>query len=646
MLPLSACLGRSDVGGKAETLARARAAGLPVADGFVVLPDEPVDAAALQAELLRLGGARFAVRSSSSVEDRARGSAAGVFHSLVGVPAAEVARAVEEVRRSVDAPAVAAYLAARGLRREAVKVAVLIQPFVDAESYGVAHSGRDSFAVEERAPGEPEWGDVQARQVARSDGGALAAGMRALETLVGAPVDAELARSGDAITWLQARPLVAAGATRRPATLAERGRWRLDAEHNPDPLSMAQASLIAFADGLGVGARLRVVDRYLYIERGAPRGAAPIALDELRRRFDDELVPDCRRALDAADVDGGLDAALAAYAHVYRRYYGEVSPSLGAARTQLDRLLRVHLGEPLAAHGDLLGGLGGATLERDQMLWQLAQTPPTATLDRYLARFGDHAPAWDVATPTDRERPERVRALAVELAAQPSSPRARHERAVAESERTVAALRDRLDGAARAEHDRLWPLLREALPIAEDDDLLFLRAQATVRRALLRLRASDDVFEVTLDEARARDFSRAAELRAERLAATRRVPPSAFADGTPEWPSPSARDVLRGAASAGHARGRAVIVRALADAPSSLPADAVLVVAAIVPSLTPLVAVARALVTDHGGALSHGATLAREYGVPAVLGVGRATALADGVELYVDGDAGRVYVLG
>ena len=51
-------------------------------------------------------------------------------------------------------------------------------------------------------------------------------------------------------------------------------------------------------------------------------------------------------------------------------------------------------------------------------------------------------------------------------------------------------------------------------------------------------------------------------------------------------------------------------------------------------------------ITDHGGPLSQGATLAREYGVPAVLGVGRATALADGVELWVDADAGRVYVLG
>jgi pyruvate,water dikinase len=54
---------------------------------------------------------------------------------------------------------------------------------------------------------------------------------------------------------------------------------------------------------------------------------------------------------------------------------------------------------------------------------------------------------------------------------------------------------------------------------------------------------------------------------------------------------------------------------------------------------------ARALVTDHGGATSHGATLAREYGVPAVLGTGRATSIADGADLYVDATSGRVYLL-
>ncbi|HEX4457909.1 MAG TPA: PEP-utilizing enzyme [Polyangia bacterium] len=125
----------------------------------------------------------------------------------------------------------------------------------------------------------------------------------------------------------------------------------------------------------------------------------------------------------------------------------------------------------------------------------------------------------------------------------------------------------------------------------------------------------------------------------------RAIPPAAYEDGVPEWPAPPSRTVLRGAATAGRARGRAVVVRALADAPTTLPPDAVLVAPALVPSLAPLLPSARALVTDHGGALSHAATLAREYGIPAVLGTGAATAIADGAELYVDGESGRVYVL-
>jgi pyruvate,water dikinase len=136
----------------------------------------------------------------------------------------------------------------------------------------------------------------------------------------------------------------------------------------------------------------------------------------------------------------------------------------------------------------------------------------------------------------------------------------------------------------------------------------------------------------------------AAAGRALRLARGRVAAPSAIEAGSPRWRVPSA-PVLRGHPTRGRARGRAVVVRSPAAAPPSLPPDAVLVVPAILPSLSHLLAAARALVTDHGGATSHGATLAREYGVPAVLGVGRATAIADGTALFVDGDAGRVYTL-
>lgn len=54
-----------------------------------------------------------------------------------------------------------------------------------------------------------------------------------------------------------------------------------------------------------------------------------------------------------------------------------------------------------------------------------------------------------------------------------------------------------------------------------------------------------------------------------------------------------------------------------------------------------------ALVTDSGGLLSHSAIVAREYGIPGVVGTREATErIADGVMVRVDGDAGEVQVIG
>ena len=54
-----------------------------------------------------------------------------------------------------------------------------------------------------------------------------------------------------------------------------------------------------------------------------------------------------------------------------------------------------------------------------------------------------------------------------------------------------------------------------------------------------------------------------------------------------------------------------------------------------------------ALVTDAGGCLSHPAIVAREFGIPAVVGSLDATRLiADGARVRVDGDAGEVTLLG
>jgi len=64
------------------------------------------------------------------------------------------------------------------------------------------------------------------------------------------------------------------------------------------------------------------------------------------------------------------------------------------------------------------------------------------------------------------------------------------------------------------------------------------------------------------------------------------------------------------------------------------------------PPWTPLFATAAAVITEVGGILSHSAIMAREYGIPAVLGVANATTLlVDGQAVEVDGSAGLVRLL-
>jgi pyruvate,water dikinase len=71
-----------------------------------------------------------------------------------------------------------------------------------------------------------------------------------------------------------------------------------------------------------------------------------------------------------------------------------------------------------------------------------------------------------------------------------------------------------------------------------------------------------------------------------------------------------------------------------------------LVAAITTPAWTPLFAMASAVVTDVGGLMSHGSIVAREYGIPAVLGTGVATnRIQSGQIITVDGDAGTVTLL-
>ena len=61
------------------------------------------------------------------------------------------------------------------------------------------------------------------------------------------------------------------------------------------------------------------------------------------------------------------------------------------------------------------------------------------------------------------------------------------------------------------------------------------------------------------------------------------------------------------------------------------------------PGWTPLFLTAGGLVMEMGGPMSHGAIVAREYGIPAVMGTGTGTTvLTDGQRITVDGDTGLV----
>jgi pyruvate,water dikinase len=103
------------------------------------------------------------------------------------------------------------------------------------------------------------------------------------------------------------------------------------------------------------------------------------------------------------------------------------------------------------------------------------------------------------------------------------------------------------------------------------------------------------------------------------------------------------KDSLKGvAASPGHVTGTARVLSGPEDFDQMQVGD-VLVASITTPAWTPLFARAAAVVTDVGGPLSHGSIVAREYGIPAVLGTGVATTrIHSGQLVTVDGSRGVV----
>jgi pyruvate,water dikinase len=212
---------------------------------------------------------------------------------------------------------------------------------------------------------------------------------------------------------------------------------------------------------------------------------------------------------------------------------------------------------------------------------------------------------------------------------------------------------------------RLIAVYRSRIGLREHPKYYIVRVLDFVKRAILEegsrlvaaglLRSPDEVFWFSLEDlevilrtrrvdrsvldARRERFEREASLRPPRVITSEgEVVTATTAAAVPEG-------ALAGtAASAGLVEGRARVVRTLAE--SKLEKGEVLIAPYTDPAWTPLFPLASGIVTEVGGLMTHGAVVAREYGIPAVVGVDRATeAIPDGVLVRVNGSEGYVEIL-
>ena len=134
---------------------------------------------------------------------------------------------------------------------------------------------------------------------------------------------------------------------------------------------------------------------------------------------------------------------------------------------------------------------------------------------------------------------------------------------------------------------------------------------------------------------------------AERERLRRQVPRLLLSDGRAFYGGLRSRDpgAIHGSpVSPGRASGRVRVV--LDPSRAGLLPGEVLVCPGTDPSWTPLFLSASALIMEVGGMMTHGAVVAREYGIPAVVGVDQATTcLQTGMLIEVDGSSGQIKIL-
>jgi phosphohistidine swiveling domain-containing protein len=289
-------------------------------------------------------------------------------------------------------------------------------------------------------------------------------------------------------------------------------------------------------------------------------------------------------------------------------------------------------------------------------------------LSAFLARYGFRSVGEiDLGVPRWAEDPAHLLgAIAnyLRLDDDALAPDAQFARGAREAEAMVTTLLGRVRGPRRLLLRFFLRRVRALMGLREAPKFHLIRRLFTPMRELLkpvgdelahrgRIASPDDVFFLTLAEVRRalagedlRETVAGRRATHARERARRHIPRVLLSDGTDAEialvPARADAGALRGTpASPGTVTARARVI--LSPQGARLEPGEILVAPSTDPGWTPLFLTAGGLVMEMGGMMSHGAVVAREYGIPAVVGVAGATErIATGQLLKVDGSAGVV----
>ena len=643
----------------------------------------------------------WSVRSSATVEDLPGESHAGRFETLFIEDPAELANAVQAVWDSGQSAGI-------GPESMGVVVQELIDADFAGVAFSHDPTRQDGPTVIEAVPGNAARfveGAVAPLRIRSGDGErslpedldagfitALDEGVQLLADKFGTEVDVEWALANRTLYWLQVRPLT--GSSFREFKIPDgqrpklKGLWvRINHSFAPQVPLVASMNPGGYFDGPGWSSCLVNNFHYIQQEPGSkelvPEESFDQVLDEWdewERRF--ERLYDARQRTDLSILKPAeLWGEIVRRTELSREYFViysdrrflEIRDRTEQRVNEIIDLALAGESSSTAVLSRLLGQLGSLTEEKQRQLMSLASLlvadrtrniRKTPQWHEFIESFGfESATTHLFYLPTLKETPDLIIEMINQMSQRTSEADASDDwRVVAES--IVARLPD----VKGREFMRQLARLRRCMLRTEDDDYALARCTLLVREAYLEsgrrlvademIKVRDDIFYMTgpelrkmLTEDNARPSRSEIDSRKEEFEQSKLLnPPPMIVNGRAMTPkSKKSEQSLTGTpASPGVASGSVLVLNdPFSCMGKQLPMNSVIVAPIITPALAYSLMGCAALVTEIGGLASHGAIVAREMAIPAVVGVSSArTVLSTGMSVEVNGSTGEINMVG